>query len=189
VIDRIRLATGNAGKAREFERLFGCPVLPITPWIAPSEDGTTFSANARIKALAGAASCPNEWVVADDSGIEVAALNGAPGVLSARFGGDGLDDAGRVDALLAAVDRNPERSARFVCALVAIGPGGEEHHAEGFLLGTLASAPRGLNGFGYDTILVPAGETRTCAELASHEKNAISHRAAAVALLRAALER
>lgn len=184
MIERILLATGNAGKAAELGRLLGCPVLPIANWDPPVEDGDTFLANARIKARAGAAQAPGAWVVADDSGIEVDALDGAPGVLSARYGGDGLDDAGRTAALLDAVADAENRAARFRCVLVAIGPGGEEWHADGTLEGSLALAPRGANGFGYDPILIPVGDTRTCGELSADEKNAISHRGAAARALR-----
>ncbi len=185
--DPLLLATGNAGKAAELGRLLGRPVAPVPGWDPPDEDGATFADNARIKARAGAALHPGRWVVADDSGLEVDALGGAPGVLSARYGGDGLDDTGRVAALLAAVRDADDRSARFVCVLVAIGPDGAEHVAEGRLEGRLAQAPRGANGFGYDPILIPAGGTRTCAELAPAEKDAISHRGAAARALRAAL--
>lgn len=184
MIERILLATGNAGKAAELARLLGCDVQPIPGWKPPVEDGATFAENAAIKARAGALLHPGAWVVADDSGLEVEALDGAPGVLSARFGGDGLDDAGRVDALLAAVGDARDRAARFRCVLVAIGPGGEEHVAEGTLEGVLADAPRGEEGFGYDPILIPAGRDRTCAELAPAEKDAISHRGAAARALR-----
>lgn len=184
MIERILLATGNAGKAAELAGLLGCPVLPIPDWTPPVEDGATFAANARIKALAGAAQAPGEWVVADDSGIEVDALDGAPGVLSARYGGEGLDDAGRTAALLHALEGAADRSARFRCVLVAIDPAGGETVADGTLEGRLAEAPRGANGFGYDPILIPAGDTRTCGELSPDEKNAISHRGAAARALR-----
>ena len=184
MIARVRLATGNAGKAAEFARLLSCEVLPVPDWAPPVEDGATFADNARIKARAGAAQCPGEWIVADDSGLEVDALGGAPGVLSARYGGEGLDDAGRVAALLAAMAGRADRTARFRCALVAIAPDGAETLAEGTLAGRLADAPRGANGFGYDPILIPDGETRTCGELAPGEKDAISHRGAAARALR-----
>ena len=184
MIERILLATGSAGKAAELERLLGCAVTPVPDWDPPVEDGATFLDNARIKARAGAARCPGAWIVADDSGLEVDALGGAPGVLSARFGGEGLDDAERAAALLAAVGDAPERAARFRCVLVALGPDGEEHVAEGALEGSLARAPRGAGGFGYDPILIPAGDDRTCAELRPEEKDAISHRGAAARALR-----
>ncbi len=184
MITQVRLATGNAGKAAELARLLGCNVVPVEDWDPPVEDGSTFLANARIKALAGVHRHPGEWVVADDSGIEVDALAGAPGIQSARFGGADLDDPGRVTALLSAVADSDGRRARFRCVLVAIGPDGQELSADGTLEGSLAEAPRGANGFGYDPILIPQGETRTCAELSADEKNAISHRGAAARALR-----
>lgn len=184
MIMQVRLATGNAGKATELGRLLGCNVVPVEGWDAPVEDGETFLANARIKALAGAVRHPDEWVVADDSGIEVDALEGAPGIHSARFGGDGLDDTDRVAALLSAVAESTGRGARFRCVLVAISPDGQEFSADGTLEGSLALAPRGTNGFGYDPVLIPHGETRTCGELSADEKNAISHRGAAARALR-----
>ena len=184
MITQIRLATGNAGKAAELGRLLGCTVVPVEDWDAPVEDGLTFLDNARIKALAGAERHPGEWVVADDSGIEVDALDGAPGIHSARFGGEGHDDAGRVTLLLRAVADSDARGARFRCVLVAIGPEGQEFSADGTLEGTLARTPRGAHGFGYDPILIPSGETRTCGELTADEKNAISHRGAAASALR-----
>ena len=183
----LRLATGNAGKAAELGRLLGRPVEPVPGWDPPQETGTTFLENARIKARAGARACPHAWVVADDSGLEVDALGGAPGVHSARYGGDGLDDAGRVQALLDALRGVDDRTARFVCVLVAIAPGGAEHVAAGSLEGRVADAPRGAGGFGYDPILIPVGDTRTCAELTPAEKDALSHRGAAARELRAAL--
>ena len=184
MITQVRLATGNAGKAAELGRLLGCRVIPVEAWDPPVEDGATFFANARIKALAGVVRHPGEWVVADDSGLEVDALDGAPGIHSARFGGDGLDDPGRLTALLAALAESDGRGARFRCVLVAIGPDGQEFSADGTLEGSLAVAPRGTNGFGYDPILIPTGELRTCAELSADEKNAISHRGAAARALR-----
>lgn len=184
MITQVRLATGNAGKAAELARLLGCQVLPVDAWDPPVEDGSSFLANARIKALAGVLRHPGEWIVADDSGIEVDALDGAPGIHSARYGGADLDDPGRVTALLAAVAESEGRGARFRCVLVAIGPDGQEFSADGTLEGSLALAPRGDNGFGYDPILIPHGETRTCGELSADEKNAISHRGAAARSLR-----
>lgn len=180
----ILLATGNPGKAAELGRLLGRDVAPIPGWEPPEEDGATFADNARIKARAGAAARPGRWIVADDSGLEVDALAGAPGVLSARYGGEGLDDRGRVDALLEAMRGRDDRTARFRCVLVAIDPAGREVAVDGILEGTLADAPRGAHGFGYDPILIPSGSTRTCAELAPEEKDAISHRGMAARALR-----
>jgi XTP/dITP diphosphohydrolase len=184
----IALATTNVGKARELARLLTVPVEPVDGWDPPEEDGETFEDNALLKARAARAQAPAQaTVVADDSGLEVDALDGEPGVRSARFGGEGLDDAGRVDHLLARLGDARERGARFVCVLVAIAPDGHETVVRGTLEGRIASAPRGAGGFGYDPVFVPEGETRTVAELAPDEKDAISHRGRAARALVAAL--
>ena len=173
----IYLASQNAHKALELGRLLGSDVAPLPGYDAPVEDGDTFIANARIKALAGAAVAPaGAMTVADDSGIVVEALDGAPGIHSARYGGDGLDDAGRVTHLLEELGDATDRRAAFVCVLVAIAADGSELVAEGRVEGTIAAAPSGTSGFGYDPIFVPDGHTRTSAELSSEEKDAISHR-------------
>ncbi len=186
----IHLASQNAHKALELGRLLGCDVAPLPGYDAPEEDGETFIANARIKAFAGAAVAPaGAMTVADDSGIVVEALDGAPGIHSARYGGDGLDDAGRVTHLLHELGDATDRRAAFVCVLVAIGADGSELVAEGRVEGTIAAAPRGTSGFGYDPIFVPDGETRTVGELSAAEKDALSHRGRAAAVLRAALGR
>ncbi len=176
----IRLATRNPGKAREFERLLGHAVRPVDGYRAPTEDGATFEENARIKAHAARVLVPDAWVLADDSGLEVDALHGAPGVQSARYGGPDLDDAGRCALLLATLAPSSERSARFRCALIAIAPDGKEFSAEGRLEGTIAREAHGDGGFGYDPIFIPLGMERTCAMLHPEEKDAISHRGAAV---------
>jgi XTP/dITP diphosphohydrolase len=186
----IYLASQNAHKALELGRLLGSDVAPLPGYDAPVEDGETFIANARIKALAGAAVAPaGAMTVADDSGIVVEALGGAPGIHSARYGGDGLDDAGRVTHLLHELGDSPDRQAAFVCVLVAIAADGSELVAEGRVEGTIAAAPRGDGGFGYDPIFVPDGETRTIGEMSAAEKDALSHRGRAAAVLRAALGR
>ena len=186
----IYLASQNAHKALELERLLGSGVAPLPPYEAPVEDGETFTDNARIKARAGAAVAPaGSMVVADDSGIVVEALRGAPGIHSARYGGDGLDDAGRVAHLLGELGGTADRRAAFVCVLVAIAPDGSELVAEGRVDGTIAPAPRGDAGFGYDPVFVPVGETRTMGEMTDAEKDALSHRGRAAAALRAALGR
>ncbi len=186
----IYLASQNAHKALELGRLLGCDVAPLPGYDAPVEDGATFTANARIKARAGAGVAPpGATVVADDSGIVVAALGGAPGIHSARYGGDGLDDAGRVTHLLTELGDAADRRAAFVCVLVAIAADGSELVAEGRVDGAIAAAPRGTAGFGYDPVFVAAGETRTIGELSAAEKDALSHRGRAAAVLRSALGR
>jgi XTP/dITP diphosphohydrolase len=125
--------------------------------------------------------------VADDSGLVVPALGGAPGVHSARVGGEGLDDAGRVALLLERLAGAADRRATFVCVLVAVDPSGEETLVEGRLDGTIADEPRGQGGFGYDPVFVPEGFAVTVAELPPGEKDAISHRGRAARALRSAL--
>jgi XTP/dITP diphosphohydrolase len=186
----IYLASQNAHKASELGRLLGAGVAALPGYEAPVEDGETFLANARLKALAGAAVVPSGGtVVADDSGIVVEALGGAPGIHSARYGGDGLDDAGRVQHLLRELGAATDRRAAFVCVLVAVLPDGSQRLAEGRVDGTVATAPRGRNGFGYDPVFVPVGDRRTIGELSDAEKDAVSHRSRAAAALRAELER
>ena len=186
----IYLASKNAHKALELERLLGSGVTPLRGYEPPVEDGDSFVANARIKALAGAAVAPpGATVVADDSGIVVEALDGAPGIHSARYGGDGLDDAGRVTHLLQELGDATDRRASFVCVLVAIAADGSELVAEGRVEGTIAAAPSGTSGFGYDPIFVPEGEARTIGEMPAAEKDALSHRGRAAAVLRVALGR
>ncbi|WPF81180.1 RdgB/HAM1 family non-canonical purine NTP pyrophosphatase [Sanguibacter sp. 4.1] len=145
--------------------------------VQPVEDGVTFEANALIKAraLAAESGLPS---VADDSGLAVDVLGGAPGIFSARWAGRHGDDRANLDLLLAQLgDIAPEhRRARFVCAAALVTPEGVEHVVRGELVGTLLTVPRGDGGFGYDPILQPEGYDRSCAELSPEEKNAISHR-------------
>jgi len=143
----------------------------------PVEDGVSFAENALIKARAVAAATGLP-AVADDSGLAVDVLGGAPGIFSARWSGRHGDDAANLALLLAQLsDVAPQhRQARFVCAAALVTPSGLEVVEQGTLEGSLALSPRGTNGFGYDPVLVPDGERRTCAELAPEEKNAISHR-------------
>jgi XTP/dITP diphosphohydrolase len=184
----IYLATGSAHKAHELGRMLGRPVEAVPGYAPPVEDGTTYADNARIKAEAGRAQAPaGAWVLADDSGLEVAALDGGPGVWSARFGGDGLDDAGRNALLLEQLDGRSDRDAVYVCVLVAIAPDGRLVKSRGRVAGSIAAAPRGTGGFGYDPLFVPEGEERTAAELSPAEKDAISHRGRAARALREAL--
>ena len=185
---RLVLASHNRHKAVEFERLLrGFQVEPYAGEL-PEETGRTFAENALLKArqvhrgLGGGV-----WVLADDSGIEARALDGRPGVRSARYAGDPATDEQNLALLLRELEGHADRAVRYVAELVAIAPGGRELAARGELTGTLAIEPRGDGGFGYDPAFVPDGETRTVAELASAEKDAISHRGGAAAALRALL--
>ena len=181
---RIVLASGNAHKARELGRLLDGWEVETFAGGLPEETGETFVENARLKArhvhaaLGGA-----EWVLADDSGIEAAALHGVPGVRSARYAGEDATDEQNLAKLIGALAESDDRRVRYVAELVAIAPGGGEVSARGELTGTLAAAPRGTGGFGYDPAFVPDGETRTVAEMSPGEKDAISHRARAARAL------
>jgi XTP/dITP diphosphohydrolase len=184
----IVLASANPHKARELRRLLpGWGVVTFAGTLPP-ETGETFLENARLKARhVHAALGGSEWVLADDSGIEAAALGGAPGVRSARFAGEHATDEQNLAALLAALAGEADRRVRYVAELVAISPAGEELRARGELRGTFAAEPRGTGGFGYDPAFVPEGESRTVAEMSPAEKDAISHRARAAAALAATL--
>jgi len=182
---RIVLASGNAHKAVELARVLPGWDVQTFGGELPEETGDTFVANALLKARhVFAATGGGDWVVADDSGIEAAALGGIPGVRSARYAGEDATDEQNLAKLLAALAGQDDRRVRYVAELVAIAPGGAELHARGELTGTLAEAPRGSGGFGYDPAFVPDGETRTVAEMSPEEKDAMSHRARAAAALR-----
>ena len=176
---RLLLATGNPHKVEELRAAL--PGFEIDPFVAegtPPEDGATYLDNARIKARHAREHAPAAaWVVGEDSGIEAAALGGRPGIESARWAEDG------VAALLAALATETDRSVRYVSELVAISPAGEELRGTGTLEGIAADAPRGTEGFGYDPIVIPLGETRTVAELGDVWKSEHSHRARAAQAL------
>ena len=183
---RARLASGNPHKLEELSAALPGWELALleTDVPYPPEDGATYLDNARAKALFGREHAPaNEWSLGEDSGIEAGALGGAPGVLSARWGGE---EGGKVRLLreLAGVE---DRRARYVCSIVAVGPAGEEVAVVGTLEGTVGNEQRGSEGFGYDPIFVPDGETHTVAELGNAWKREHSHRARAAAALHAAL--
>jgi XTP/dITP diphosphohydrolase len=185
----VYLASGNPHKAVELGRLLGAGVEILQGLPEVEETGTTFLENARLKARAARPWAPSDaWVLADDSGLTVRALDGAPGVRSARYGGPGLDDAGRVRHLLSELRDADDRDAAFVCVLVALAVDGREVVAEGVLEGSIAREPRGAGGFGYDPVFVPRGGHRTVAELSPREKDAVSHRGRAARTLRAALD-
>ncbi|MCB5167245.1 RdgB/HAM1 family non-canonical purine NTP pyrophosphatase [Streptomyces bambusae] len=182
---RLILATRNAGKITELRailsdaglphELVGSDAYPEIPDV--KETGTTFAENALLKAhaLAQATGLP---AVADDSGLCVDVLGGAPGIFSARWAGRHGDDEANLRLLLAQLSDidDPHRGAHFACAAALALPDGTERVVEGRLLGRLRHTPSGTGGFGYDPILQPAADTRTCAELTPAEKNAISHR-------------
>jgi XTP/dITP diphosphohydrolase len=184
---RLVLATHNQHKIGELRAILAPQMPDLDPALVvgardvgapePVEDGVTFAENALIKARALAA-FTGLPAIADDSGLSVDVLGGAPGIFSARWAGRPGDDAANHAQLLAQLgDIAPEhRGARFTCAAALVTPDGTEHVEVGHLVGTLATAPRGSHGFGYDPILVPTGEQRTCAELDPAEKNRISHR-------------
>ena len=184
------LASGNPHKARELaEALPRWGIEPLGVAL-PEEVGDTLYENARAKAaFARALAPPDAWVLGEDTGLEVAALGGAPGVRSARFAGDGASAADNVAKLLSELAGVvPEaRVARFVTELVALAPDGEEVRATGALEGAIATEPRGTAGFGYDPVFVPAGEERTVAELGPSWKREHSHRARAANALREAV--
>ena len=175
---RLVLATRNEHKAREFAALLAPhDVLPLPPDVQlPPETGTTFAQNALVKART-AAQALGAAAIADDSGIESAALGGAPGVRSARFAGEDATDEENLEKLLREVPEDDRRVA-YVCALAFAEPRGRVHVVEGRCEGTLATEPRGDGGFGYDPAFVPAerDDGRTMAELTPEEKDAISHR-------------
>jgi XTP/dITP diphosphohydrolase len=188
---RLLVATGSAHKLIELQRLFGdLPIDLVTlrdrgiTGEAP-EDGATFEENAIQKAR-WYASASGEWTLADDSGLEVAALNGAPGVYTRRYAGPDATDLQNYEKLLAETAGVTDRSARFVCTMALIDPvDGSERTFRGECPGTLTTAPRGEFGFGYDPIFEVDG--RTMAERSPAEKDALSHRGRAASLVVAAL--
>ena len=178
------LASGNPHKLEELRRaLPGFRIESVGRDDPPPEDGATYVDNARIKARWGRSHArADSWVVGEDSGIEAVALDGAPGVRTARWAAG--DPVGRMLEALSAED---ERRARYVCVMVAIAPDGREVVAEGALEGRIARAASGTEGFGFDPVFVPEGESETVAVLGDGWKQAHSHRArAASALARAA---
>jgi len=181
---RATVCTANPHKLEEFNDLFPDWELELLGRADyPPEDGPTFLENARIKARYGRLAGPRErWMLADDSGIEVAALGGAPGVQTARWAEDR-----HVEKLLTALDGRADRAARYVCELVALDPDGNERRGTGVLDGAIADAAAGDEGFGFDPIFVPRGEVRTVAQLGDAWKAEHSRRALAARALRATL--
>lgn len=187
----VLIATNNKGKAKDFEVLFrplGITVLTlqdIEESIDVEETGTTFVENAVLKAET-VANLLGKVVIADDSGLEVDALNGEPGVYSARYAGEPSDDEANIDKLLAKLVEVPEtaRQARFRCVLAIAGPTIETTTYSGSCEGVITDQRQGTNGFGYDPIFYVPNKEKTMAELSAVEKSAISHRGAALAQLK-----
>jgi XTP/dITP diphosphohydrolase len=185
---KLLLATRNTKKLEEMRRILANDLVvgldDVPGYDEVPESGLTFEANALIKAREGVANTGLP-TVADDSGLAVAAMNGMPGVFSARWSGAHGDDAGNVDLLLRQLGDVPDEhlGAAFVCAVVLVLPDGREWTVHGEMRGRLIRAPRGTGGFGYDPIFVPDGHTRTSAELTPAEKDAISHRGQAMRAL------
>lgn len=183
--EALLLATRNDHKLREFARLLpGVALDPLPPAVpSPEETGATYAENALIKAAAAVAAT-GRTAIADDSGIEAAALGGAPGVRSARYAGEHATDAENLAKLRAEVPVGSE--LRYVCVIARVAPDGAEELFEGTCEGVMAPAGRGSRGFGYDPVFVPADASargRTMAELTDEEKDAISHRGRAARAL------
>jgi XTP/dITP diphosphohydrolase len=197
-VTRVVLATRNAHKVIELREILadlveeiGLEVVGVTEFPDVEdvvEDGVTFAQNATLKAVA-VARATGLPAIADDSGLAVDVLGGAPGIFSARWAGEHGGDRANVDLLLSQLDdvKDEHRGAGFVCAAVLAMPDGRVFLREGQVRGTLTRAPRGTNGFGYDPILLVDGDTRTLAEYDSGQKNAISHRGKALRALEADL--
>jgi XTP/dITP diphosphohydrolase len=180
------VCSGNPHKLAEFRELFAEWDLELLLGVEfPPEDGETYLDNARSKARFGRAAGPaGRWMLADDSGIEVAALGGAPGVVTARWA-----EGRHVEKLLATLDGVDDRRAQYVCELVALSPDGSEIVGTGVLRGEVAGAAAGGEGFGFDPVFVPVGEERTVAQLGDAWKAEHSHRALAARALLAELGR
>lgn len=191
--DRLVIATHNRGKVPEFAallaplrlRLISAGELGLPE---PEETGDSFAANALLKARA-AASASGCAALADDSGLTVTALDGAPGIYSARWAGANKDFAAAMQRIETALADKADRSAAFVSVLALCWPDGTEQVFEGKIPGTLVWPPRGGHGFGYDPMFVPDGESQTFAEMTAEQKNSLSHRARACAALLRAMEK
>jgi XTP/dITP diphosphohydrolase len=182
---RLLIATGNRHKLAEIRDMLVIPGLEIVGTDAfaempdVEEDGDTFEANATKKAVVMGRAA-GTWALADDSGLEVEALGGAPGVRSARYAGEPVRYEANNQKLLRELEGCPNRRARFRCVIALASPDGQARTVEGACEGRVAVAPRGTAGFGYDPLFVPDGYTLTFAEMPAAEKNRISHRGRAL---------
>ncbi len=195
MIKTLVIGSGNKDKAAELRTLLaGLPydvksTTDFPPVPEPEETADTFEGNALLKARYYAGQY-GFACVADDSGLEVDALNGAPGVYSARYAGQGCTSADNNDKLLGALKSVAlkDRTARFVCCAAYVGVDGHSHVVRGIVEGVIAAAPRGSNGFGYDPLFVPAGFTQTFGEMIPETKHEISHRGRAFREMKSYLE-
>lgn len=186
---KIFVATHNAHKLREIAAILsGYEIVADDP-AGAEETAADFAGNALIKVRAIAARHEGEWCLADDSGLEVQALGGAPGVGSARYAGEPTDTAANNALLLKNLQGMDDRRANFTCAVALVDPNGVEHVVQGRCFGRIACSPSGAAGFGYDPLFVPDGGEKSFAELSAAEKNAISHRARALVEARSVIER
>ncbi|MGB2692344.1 MAG: XTP/dITP diphosphatase [Thermodesulfobacteriota bacterium] len=194
MIKEVVLATGNQGKVREFSKLLKGVfenVISLKQLESPPEvieDGITFRDNA-LKKAREIAEYSGKLSLADDSGLEVEALDGRPGVYSARYSGPGATDKTNIEKLLAELGDNTHRKARFVCVLALVDPNGEEIVVEGFCEGEILTRPRGEGGFGYDPVFYLPEFKKTMAEIDPELKNDISHRSEALSKLKLELQR
>ena len=193
---KLVIASNNKNKVREIKEILGDRFDAVIPMreagieLDVVEDADSFMGNARKKAVEAAALLPDDAVLADDSGLCVDALGGAPGVYSARYAGEGHDDAANRKKLLEALSDVPfsERNAHFACAMVLIRPGCGEINAYGRVDGKILFEERGENGFGYDSLFLYEHENLSFAEIDAERKNAVSHRRNALMLVLAALK-
>jgi len=182
---KLIIATTNEGKLKEFRELFSGVDVELeglhrfADLVEPAETGDTFEANAMIKAREYARQT-GEWVLADDSGLEINVLDGAPGVHSARFGGTSSTYGEKFQMILDRMQDSIDRTAKFVCVIAVARPDGEiAATAIGECSGEIALSPRGSNGFGYDPVFAPEGHEHTFGEMTDDEKSALSHRSRA----------
>lgn len=188
MMNEIWIATSNNGKVQEYSRLFEKYRITVhsarelSAFTFPPENGKTFAENARIKAKALAAVKNTDWVLGEDSGLEVLAMDGLPGIHSARYAGNKASDSENYTKLLKMMQirRIADRNARFRCSICVFSPNAEEYHFDGILNGRISDKISGQAGFGYDPVFVPEGENQTLADLGLAVKNRVSHRAHAV---------
>lgn len=185
------IATRNSHKTEEIRHILGnrfeiCDVTDFPDLPEIEETGTTFLENARLKAI-GISSRVEGWVLADDSGLEVDALDGAPGVWSSSFGGEEGNHPKNNARLQAEMGRKEDRQARFLCTLVLARNGNEEAVFRGSVEGSIATEPSGKDGFGYDPLFIPEGFTESLASLGPEVKSKLSHRAKAIQAFVAAI--